>query len=941
MPAQAIDGKLISEQRRAALGNRVAALRAHGLHPALAAITTRPDHGWALYLKNQAAACGLVGIGHRQLELPSGCGQDDLSEAIEGLNLDPLVHGIILQSPLNAPGMELNELQAQAQLSPDKDVEGVNPANLGLLLAGRQALAPCTALSAVALAMAGCVLIGRGDLTGMEACVVGASTIVGKPIAQLLLAAGATVTICHVHTRALAEHTRRADLLVVAVGRAGLITADMVKPGAVVIDVGINRRQLDGGRSETVGDVAPEVGQVAAALSPVPGGVGALTTTILLESTVTAAERLDQSAPSFDAAAIARLVGSASEELPRDTAERIATLLSRHVVGVPNGRPWRSALSRRLGRGVTVLDGATGTELIARGVAPARVTQANLEHPDLVLAVHRAYVEAGAEAITANTFGANRYRLSGREEALSLAVAGVRLARQAALSVPGRTVFVLASLGPLGQLIGAELPVVDAEEAFAEVALAMADHNVDGFILETMSSTAEALAGLRGVRRVSRLPVLVCRSIDRADALELGDFAQAMEDGGATAIGVNCAAGPRALEPVVATLAGLTRLPVIARPNAGFPSQDQGQLHYHLRPEYLVERARAYVASGVRILGGCCGVSPAHIHALAQAASSFVLPPPGALAPPQRTVAVAPADAAPRGAAEPARADHPLLSAMRSGAFPVLALLAGRISPVAAVAAAQRLTAAGARGIGLLGGWPGSPRGSRLAAQVRHLQDASRQPGILELIPADLTLGQAQDIALTAHLMGLSVLLVDGGVFAGMQRVDRGHPVCEPLALVRMLCELNHGRDVSGTRLSEPTAFTIGVRLRRRDAQLAVDYAAAGAHFLTIQPIYEPAAFREAMGLAQGAGLPLLAETLLLPDAATADELDNELPELSVPARLKERLRADSTEDVRGVLRFIAAWRAKLSGVVVMAADERTDMVEAVVSQVAGPRPPR
>src|SRR4051812_36604297 len=287
MPARVIDGKAVSDTRRAALAEQVQALLARSLQPCLAAVTVRPDHGWALYLRNQAAACAALGIRHRVVELPAGASQGELIEAIETLNLDPAVHGIILQGPLAAPGSDFNELQAQAQLSPDKDVEGVNPANLGLLLAGRQALAPCTALSAVALAQAGFAALGRADLTGVEACVVGASTIVGKPIAQLLLAAGATVTVCHVHTRDLSAHTRAAELLVVAVGKAGLIRREHIKPGAVVVDVGINRRQLADGRTETVGDVAPEVAEVAAALTPVPGGVGSLTTTILLESTVT------------------------------------------------------------------------------------------------------------------------------------------------------------------------------------------------------------------------------------------------------------------------------------------------------------------------------------------------------------------------------------------------------------------------------------------------------------------------------------------------------------------------------------------------------------------------------------------------------------------------------------------------------------------------------
>ncbi len=834
------------------------------------------------------------------------------------------MHGIIIQSPLCAgPEGELDERAAQAQLSPDKDVEGVNPANLGLLLGAAPLLAPCTALAALALAHSGMAAIGRPSLQGVEACVVGASTIVGKPIAQLLLAAGATVTVCHIHTRDLAAHTTRADLLVVAVGKPGLITPAHVRPGAVVVDVGINRLTGPDGKGRTVGDVDPAVAQVAGALTPVPGGVGELTTTVLLESTVTAAERLSQAVPSFAADQISRLIG-AEAELPRGAAERIATMLSRHLAGGSDRRPLRSAFERRLAHGVMVLDGATGTELMAKGVARGAILQANVDHPDLVLAVHRAYVEAGADAITANTFGANRHRLrGGSEEAVRLAGAGARLARQAALGAQGRAVFVLGSVGPCGKLVGAELTAADAADAAAEVALAMADHGADALILETMPSTAEAAAALAGCRRVTRLPVLACRSIDRDDAAELGEFARAMESGGAAAIGINCAAGPRALEAVVSTLARLTRLPVVARPNAGFPVVEDGALRYHLRAQYLVERARAYVASGVRVVGGCCGVAPEHIKALAAAASSFVLPAAGA--------------AAPRGeeaiAAEPraAQPEHPLLAAARARRFPLLAMLAARIAPGAAVAAAGRLAAAGADAIGLLGGWPGAARGARLAAQVRHLQDAAGRPGVLELLAADLTLPQAQDTALTAHLLGISLVLVDGGVFAGRSAEAAEARGAEPLAVVRMLKRLNLGRDLAGSRLDEPTAFAVGVRLRERDTGNAAEAVSAGADFIALPPIYEPKRFRAAMAAVAQVAAPIFAETLLLPDADTAEELDNELPQLSVPQRLRERLRSDTQEDVRGVLRFCAAWRNQLSGLIVMAVDERTEPLEAVL----------
>ena len=912
MPARSIDGKAIAETRRGALTEQVHGLRARGIRPCLTAVSVSDDPAWAVYLKNQAAACAAVGVEHRIARLPAGAGQEDLTELIESLNVDPSVHGIILQSPLAAP---LVDLPAQAQLSPDKDVEGVGPANLGLVMAGRPAAAPCTAVAAVALAQA-----ALGDLRGIEAVVVGASTIVGRPAAQLLLAAGATVTTCHIDTRDLASHTRRAQLLVVAVGKAGLITAAHVLPGATVVDVGINRVAGADGRTEIVGDVHPSVAAVAAWLSPVPGGVGALTTTVLLEATVAAAERQAAGAPAIDGAALARILGSRGLDLAPDITDRLATVLASHLVRAPGARSARTALERRLGRGVLVVDGGVGTELIARGVDAARTADANVDHPDLVQAVHRAFLDAGAEAITANTFGANRYALRGdRERAVRLAAAGVRLAREVAR---GRA-FVLGSIGPLGGVVGAEISVDDAQSAFAEVALAMADAGVEGFQVETMPSTVEAAAALAGVRRVSRLPVFVSRSLDRDDPAELAEFARACA--GATALGINCAGGPRALAAVVARLATLTDLPVQARPNAGFPTREGATLRYHLRAEWLVAIAREYVAAGASIVGGCCGVAPAHIAALAKA---LVLHP----------LAARPGRAIPDAPAAPALVLHPLVVAARAGAFPIAALVPGRLGPASSSAALARLAAAGADTVGLLSGWPGGSRGLRLAAQLRHLQDATAKPAILELIPNELDLRAAHELLIAAHLLGIRLVLVDGGVFAGTSAATGGGDQrrgADTLDLLALIARLNAGRDLAGSRLESPTAFTVGVRVPERDAAAIEAYEREGAHFLALQPVYAPERFRALMATVR-TRLPLFAEILLLPDAATADEIDNELPSLSVPDKLKRRLVADPDEDVRGVLRFLGHWRERLAGVLLLLPDARTHAAELLLTRARG-----
>ena len=904
MSARLIDGKAVADRRRVALAGRVHALSARGVQPCLAAVTVLADHGWTVYQRNQATAAAAAGIQHRAMQLPPGADQEDLLDAIEALNIDPAVSGIILQSPL-PPGFD--SFSAQSRISPDKDVEGVGPANLGLVLAGRPALAPCTALSAFALAQE-----ALPDLKGIEAVVVGASTIVGKPVAQLLTAAGATVTLCQITTRDAAAHCRQADLVVVAVGKAGLVTSTWIKPGAVVIDVGINRIVGQDGKAITVGDVDPDVAAVAGWLTPVPGGVGALTTTILLESTVDAAERLAASTDAVDSRAVSRLLGGL--DLPPGTGERIAALLSRHLIG-GTAAARTSPLERRLAgirgsAGALVLDGALGSELIARGIAPGAVADANLAHPDLVLDLHRAYLLAGAQALTTNTFALNRFRFPDRERLLRLLTAGAQLARQAAA---GSQAFVLGSIGPLGPVVGAELDVAAASDAVAELALALQDAQVDGFVLETMPSTVEAAAALAGIRRVSRLPVLVSRTVERPDDAELGEFARAMEDGGAAAIGVNCVSGPRALRPVVATLARATRLPVLARPNAGFPARgSDGRLSYHLRPEYLLAQARGYLADGIGVLGGCCGVGPEHIRALASLAGQPVALP---------GVVVQSVTAALRG-----RPAHPLLARFVAGGFPVLGFVPGRLGVAEATVALGELARAGATGIGLLAGWPGAVRGPRLVAALAHLERHAGAPAVLELSAGDTTLAAAEEKLLAAHLLGIRTVLIDAGVFVG---TGDGAGV-DPVRLLWLVRQLDQGRNRAGNR-TEPTAFAVGVRLATTD-QRAAEYVAAGADFLTLQPVYSPTLFRARMAELDQLGVPLLAEVLLLPDAATAEELDNELPALSVPSALTRRLVQDPQEDVRGVLRFLAAWRGRLAGVCVLTPDARVAQAAQVIA---------
>lgn len=283
MTASLIDGNAIAQQIRQEIHARALQLQSQGRPVSLVAFLVGSSPAGELYASRQAAACREVGIGYRLCTLPGNISFEELSRAIHAHNNDPAVTGIMLHLPL--PG-HLEATEVQYLIDPAKDVEGVNPANIGYVVYGHTLIAPCTARAAVELIQSTGV-----PLRGAEAVVVGASEIVGKPIALLLMEQMATVATCHIATRDLKLHTKRADILVVAAGKAGLITRDHVKPGAVVIDVGINRITLPDGTKKTVGDVDFEaVKEIASHITPVPGGVGPMTVAMLLKNTLRAVE---------------------------------------------------------------------------------------------------------------------------------------------------------------------------------------------------------------------------------------------------------------------------------------------------------------------------------------------------------------------------------------------------------------------------------------------------------------------------------------------------------------------------------------------------------------------------------------------------------------------------------------------------------------------------
>jgi methylenetetrahydrofolate dehydrogenase (NADP+)/methenyltetrahydrofolate cyclohydrolase len=298
MTARRLDGIQVAQQIQEELRAQLAELRGRGVRPGLGALLVGEDPASAVYVKSKTRRCEELGLYHETRRLPANATTDAVLDAVEDMNRRPEIHGILVQLPLPA---QVDAQRVLEHVRPEKDVDGFHPENVGRLVQKRPRFVPCTPAGVMQLlARSGVELVGR------RAVVLGRSEIVGKPMALLLIHADATVTVCHSRTRDLAAVTREADVLIAAIGKAGMVRAEHVRPGAVVVDVGINRvsdpalaRELvEPGRFAEferrgyalVGDVhAPQVAEVAGALTPVPGGVGPLTIAMLMSNTVRAA----------------------------------------------------------------------------------------------------------------------------------------------------------------------------------------------------------------------------------------------------------------------------------------------------------------------------------------------------------------------------------------------------------------------------------------------------------------------------------------------------------------------------------------------------------------------------------------------------------------------------------------------------------------------------
>ena len=276
-----IDGKIVSAHVKESVKSEVSAfIQKNGVTPALAVVVVGNDPASAVYVRNKHKACLAVGIASHEYALPESTTEAELMNLIDELNANQAIHGILVQLPLPR---HISEEKVLLAIDPTKDVDAFHPMNVGHLVAGSYDFLPCTPAGVMEL-----LRYYNIEIEGKHCVILGRSNIVGKPMAHLMLEANATVTVCHSRTRNLSEITRQADILVVAIGKANFVKADMIKPGAVVIDVGINRMP-DG---TLAGDVATvEAETVASAITPVPGGVGPMTIAVLMKNTLTAARK--------------------------------------------------------------------------------------------------------------------------------------------------------------------------------------------------------------------------------------------------------------------------------------------------------------------------------------------------------------------------------------------------------------------------------------------------------------------------------------------------------------------------------------------------------------------------------------------------------------------------------------------------------------------------
>lgn len=549
---------------------------------------------------------------------------------------------------------------------------------------------------------------------------------------------------------------------------------------------------------------------------------------------------------------------------------------------------------------VLICDGAMGTMLYTKGIFISRCfDELNISNPQLVREVHADYVAAGADILETNTFGANRTKLMTHglaEQTREINLQGVRIARE----VAGPDVFVAGAIGPLGIRIEpwGKMAIEEAQEIFRHQAQALLDGGVDAFILETFSDLNEVLAAIRGVRDISKLPLIVQMTIVEDGNSPEGTppevFTRKLEEWGADVIGLNCSVGPQTMLDAVERIAEVTGKKLSVQPNAGKPQSIEGRNIYLCSPEYMASYAKKFVQYGVGIVGGCCGTTPQHIKAIRAAVQSH------ALTGVSRVTSVKSVQSVALASPFPLDTKSRLGTKLAQGDFIKIVEM---IPPLGhdfaeAVEKAKFLQAHDIDAINV----PDAPRGSARMSAIALamlLEQSTQIETLAHYTCRDKNLLGMQSDLLGAYALGLrNLLLITGDPPQAADEVDVYE--VDSIGLSNMVNRLNHGIDVGGKSIGKPTGFVIGVGANpyaiNNDEELnRFSYKVeAGAEFALTQPIFDVAVlerFLSRLDRIQNSRIPVIAAILPLPNFKTAEFLNYEIPGSSIPEPILDRMR--------------------------------------------------
>ncbi len=602
-------------------------------------------------------------------------------------------------------------------------------------------------------------------------------------------------------------------------------------------------------------------------------------------------------------------------------------------------------------------DGAMGTMLYGKGVFINRCFESlNVSQPELVVDVHQEYLRAGADVIESNTFGANRMKLRAfglGDQVHAINLAGARLARQAVTRSGSETAYVAGAIGPLGVRIEpwGKTGVDEAGTMFEEQARALVEGGVDLFILETFRDLNEIGAAIAAVRRVCDLPIVAQMTTEEDGASLDGappeQFAPALVALGAQVVGVNCSVGPAPMLETVERIGEVTDVWLSAQPNAGKPRDIEGRNLYLCSPEYMASYARRFIASGVRLVGGCCGTTPEHIRQIALAAKSMA---PG-LAHHHDGGAVVRTPVASQPNAQPAvptAQKSAMARKLAAGAFvTAIELIPPRgHEPERALADATRLAARGVDVVTVPDGPRSGARMSALSLAVLVQQHASVEV-LLQYSCRDRNLLGIQSDLLGAHAMGLRNLLGITGDVRKLGDIPDATAVfdVDSIGLTNVITRLNHGLDISGQSIGAPTSFHTGVMVNpsrdldqeMRRLEFKVE---AGAEFAVTRPVFDVATFERFLARVQGLGLPIIVGVWPFESALNAEFMANEVPGVTVPDALVERMRraqtpsAAAAEGVAIARELVGALKGMAAGVQISSPSGRLDAALAVLDVV-------